>query len=161
MPDESDDKLRLGKGASLFVKTQIRRLPQEEETWEADFFPIPCSDSEHGGVWWGIVLSQSHDNLLAQRTVGRPPTVDDLAGLLAEAVRRPLGRLSHRPGCRCLRARPEWAELLPHLKQVGIQVVSREALPKWDAAFGDLLAQAEQAGDARAATLAGGQRPTA
>lgn len=51
MPDKSDNKLRLGKGASFFVKTQLRRLQQEEDTWEADFFPIPCSGSEHGSVW--------------------------------------------------------------------------------------------------------------
>jgi hypothetical protein len=40
------DKLKLGKGVSFFVKTQLRRLRQEDDTWEADFFPIPCSDSE-------------------------------------------------------------------------------------------------------------------
>src|SRR5450755_1883119 len=86
----SHEQLKLGKGASFFVKTQLRRLRQEDETWEADFFPIPCSDSEHDSMWWGIVLSQSHDNVLAQRMVEEPPTVNDLAGLLAEAMRRPL-----------------------------------------------------------------------
>lgn len=40
MPDKSDHKLKLGKGASFFVKTQIHRLRPEEDTWEADFFPI-------------------------------------------------------------------------------------------------------------------------
>lgn len=30
-------RLKLGKSAS-FVKTRLKRLPQEEETWEADFF---------------------------------------------------------------------------------------------------------------------------
>jgi hypothetical protein len=142
MPDE---RLRLGKGASFFVKSQLKRLRQEDDTWEADFFPLPCSDSEHGGVWWGIVLSHSHENVLAQRTVEEPPTVNDLANLLAEAMRRPLAGFSHRPRCLYLRARPEWAELLPHLKQVGIEVVSQEMLPQWDQAFGDLYAQVEQA----------------
>lgn len=91
--------------------------------------------------------------MLAQRTVEVPPTVNDLAGLLAEAVRRPLADFSHRPRHLYLRARPEWAELLPHLKQIGIQVMSQGELPKWDRAFGDLLAQAEQARAAQAATL--------
>ena len=36
---------------------------------------------------------------------------------------------------------PKWAELLPHLKQVGILVVYQDKLPKWDDAFGDLCAQ--------------------
>jgi hypothetical protein len=142
--------LKLGKGASFFVKTQLRRLRQEDDTWEADFFPIPCSDAEHDSVWWGIVLSHDHDNVLAQRTVEEPPTVNDLANLLAEAMRRPLVDFSHRPRILYLRARPEWAELLPHLKQIGIKAVSQDTLPKWDRNFGDLQAKVEQARAARA-----------
>jgi hypothetical protein len=142
---QPQDHLKLGKGASFFVKTRLRQLRQEDDTWEADFFPIPCSDSEHGGVWWGIVLTHSHENVLAQRMVEEPPTINDLANLLAEAMRRPLDGFSHRPRCLYLRARPEWTELLPHLKQIGIEVLSKEALPKWDRTFGDLDAQVEQA----------------
>src|ERR1700730_15975642 len=59
-----------------------------------------------------------------------------------------------RPGCLYLRARPEWAELLPHLKQIGIKAVAQEVLPKWDRNFGDLQAQVEQA---RAATARRGK----
>jgi hypothetical protein len=141
----AEERLKLAKGASFFVKTRLQRLRQEDEAWEADFFPIPCSDSEHGKVWWGIVLSQGHENVLAQRPIGEAPSVNDLANLLADAMWRPLVDFSYRPRTRYLRARPEWAELLPHLKQIGIEVVSQEALPKWDRAFGDLYAQVEQA----------------
>jgi hypothetical protein len=35
--------------------------------------------------------------------------------------------------------------LLPHLKQIGIQAVSQDALPKWDRNFGDLQAKVERA----------------
>jgi hypothetical protein len=35
--------------------------------------------------------------------------------------------------------------LLPHLKQIGIEVVSQDTLSKWDQAFGDLYVQVEQA----------------
>jgi hypothetical protein len=139
-----EPRLKLGKGASFFVKAQLQRLRQEDDTWEADFFPISCSDSKHGSVWWGIVLSHSHENVLAQRTVEEPPTVNDLANLLAEAMRRPVVDFSHRPQCLYLRARPEWVELLPHLKQVGIKAVAQDALPKWDDNFGDLQAQVAQ-----------------
>jgi hypothetical protein len=62
--------------------------------------------------------------------IEEPPTVNDLASLLAEAMRRPLVDFSHRPRCLLLRARPEWAELPPHLKQVDIQAVAPDALPK-------------------------------
>jgi hypothetical protein len=153
--------LKLGKGASFFVKTRLRRLRQEDDTWEADFFPLPCSDSQHGSVWWGLVLSHSHENVLTQRTVEEPPTVNDLADLLGEAMRRPLFDFSHRPRCLYLRARPEWAELLPHLKQIGIEAVSQDRLPKWDRNFGDLLAQVEQARGAQGTPLTEGQPPAA
>jgi hypothetical protein len=59
-------------------------------------------------------------------------------------MRRPLADFSHRPQCLLLRARPEWAELVPHLKQIGINAVAQDALPKWDRNFGDLQAQVEQ-----------------
>ena len=36
-------KLALGKGAA-FVKGRLKRLPQEQDTWEADFFPVPPSE---------------------------------------------------------------------------------------------------------------------
>ena len=153
---QEPDKLKLGKG-SAFVKSRLKYLRQEDDTWEADFFPIPCSDSEHDSVWWGIVLSHAHDNVLAQRMVEEPPTVNDLARLMADAMQRPISGPIHRPKALYLRARPEWAELLLHLKQVGIQVVSQETLPKWDRAFGDLLAQVEQARAAQTATLTEGR----
>src|SRR5262245_39102741 len=100
------DKLKLGKGASFFVKTQLRRLRQEDDTWESDLFPIPCSDSVHDSMWWGMVLSHAHDNVLAQRMIEESPSVNDLANLLAAAMRRPLADCSHRPQCLYLRARP-------------------------------------------------------
>jgi hypothetical protein len=157
-------RLKLGKGPSFFVKTRLRRLRQEDDTWEADFFPIPCSDAEHGEVLWGMVLSHAHDNVLAQRMVEELPTVNDLANLLAEAMRRPLTGFSHRPQCLLFRARPEWAELLPHLKQVGIKAVAQDNLPKWDKTFGDLYAQVEQArtrGAGRDKPMARSRRPAA
>lgn len=142
--DESP-RLKLGKGRSYFVKSQLRRLRQEDDTWEADFFPVPGSDGKHQGVWMGMVLSHAHDYVLAHTTVEEPPSVNDLARLLAEAMRRPLAEFAHRPRTLYLRERPEWDELLPHLKQVGVQVLAQAVLPKWDRTFGDLYAQVEQA----------------
>jgi len=135
MRDEQIHKLKLGKG-SFFVKTQLRRLRQEDDIWEADFFPLPPHD-----LWIGLVISHTDDFVLAHRTIEKPPTVNDLAQLLAEAMRRPLVEFAHRPRKLYIRERPEWVELLPHLKQVGIQIVYQNSLPKWDDAFGDLFAQ--------------------
>jgi hypothetical protein len=45
----SHGQLKLGKGAA-FVKSRLRRFRQEADAWEADFFPVPCSASEHDSV---------------------------------------------------------------------------------------------------------------
>ena len=105
----------------------------------------------------GMALSDSHDYVLAQRNFEEPPTVNDLARLLADAMQRPLAGPIHRPGILYLRAGPKWAELLPHLKQIGIKAVAQDALPKWDRNFGDLQAKVEQA----RATLTRGRHRTA
>jgi hypothetical protein len=150
-------RLKLGKGAA-FVKSRLQRLPQEHDTWEADFFPLPYSDGKHDTVWLGMVLSHSHDYVPARRTSEESPTVNDLAWLLADAMQRPLAGNIHRPGNLYLRARQEWGELLPHLKQIGIEVRSQEALPEWDRAFGDLLAQVEQGRSAKGSEHKSGRR---
>lgn len=126
--------LKLGKGVA-FVKSQLRRLRQADDVWEADFLPIPCLEAERPNGWIGMVISHTDDYLLAQLAVEGPPTVNDLANLLGHAMRRPMIEGSHRPQAIHLRATPEWTEILPHLKEVGIEVVTQDELPKWDAAF--------------------------
>ncbi len=130
----SGQPLKLGKGVA-FVKSQLRRLPTSDETWEADFRSAPCSLDSLDSVWHGLVIN--HDGIcLAHRTLEVPPTVNDLATLLADAMRRSLGDESpHRPRMLRIRARHEWRELLPHLQQIVQQVVSAPRLAKWDKAF--------------------------
>jgi hypothetical protein len=140
MREEQDHKLKLGKG-SFFVKSQLRRLRQEDDIWEADFFPL-----SHDDLWIGMVISHTDDFVLAHWIIEGPPTVNHLARLLAEAMRRPLVEFAHRPRTLYIRERPEWVEILPHLKHVGIQIVNQNSLPKWDDAFGDLYAQANKTG---------------
>ena len=47
MPEEPES-LKLGKGAA-FVKSRLKYLRQEDDTWEADFFPIPGSGGRYAG----------------------------------------------------------------------------------------------------------------
>jgi hypothetical protein len=64
-----------------------------------------------------------------------PPTVNDLANLLAHAMLRPLTDLDRqRPRKIQLRDRPQWPEFFPHLQQLGIQVVLADDLPWLDRA---------------------------
>jgi hypothetical protein len=144
MQADHGEPLKLGKGRSYFVKIQLKRLRQEDDIWEADYFPIPQQ-----GLWIGLVISHTDDFVLAHRTIEDPPTANDLAQLLAEGMRRPLVGFSHRPHTLYIRERPEWAELRSHLRQVGIRVEHQDKLPKWDDAFGDLYVQIEGNGRAK------------
>ena len=133
--DLPPDQLKLGKGAS-FVKTHIKRLPLVEDVWEADFQPYP--EPEQGKrrrtvSWIGTVVSQTSYFILADDLVDLPPTVNDLAGMLARAMRRPMEERPHRPTRIHLRENPLWHELLPHLKELKIEVVTQKQLPELDA----------------------------
>lgn len=127
------DKLKLGKG-SFFVKTQLMQLEQLNDSWEADFLPYPGDKS----AWLGLVILHSEDVVLATLLTHEMPTVNDLADLLAQAMRRPLVEFSHRPKTIHLRENPAWGELLPHLKQVRTEVVFCDQLPNWEKAFKEL-----------------------
>ena len=47
-------------------------------------------------------------------------------------MNRPLVDRAHRPARIHLRDNPQWRELLPHLEQLGIEVVTQDSLPAWD-----------------------------
>ena len=122
-------KLKLGKGSS-FVKSRLQRCPQEDAVWEADFQPIP--NEEHVEFWLGMVIDQKVGVDLAHQVLDAPPTVNDLAQILAEAIQRPIiGGSRHRPSTILLRDDPQWEELLPHLRELNIEVVKIDTLPAW------------------------------
>jgi Domain of unknown function (DUF6930) len=139
----SYERLKLGKGAA-FVKSRLRRLPQFDDTWEADIGPI--QDEQQGVEFWlGMVIEQEHGALPAIKPFDHAPTVNDLASLLAHAMYRPLtDDRQHRPATILLRRLPEWDELLPHLEELRIDVVVTDTLPVWTEAaqeFGTLWAK--------------------
>jgi hypothetical protein len=122
-------KLKLGKGSS-FVKRRLRDYPQEDAVWEADFQSI--THEEHAGFWLGMVVDQEVGVELAHHVLDAPPTVNDLARILAEAIQRPIVEGSrHRPSTLLLRDDPQWEELLPHLLELGVEVVKTNVLPAW------------------------------
>lgn len=139
MRETQENLLKLGKG-SLFVKSQLSRLRLEDEIWEADFAPLP----QHGR-WVGLVVNQADGFVIAYKSFNQPPTVNDLARLLAEAMRHPLVSSAQRPRTLYIREKADWVEILPHLKQVGIQVAFSDSLPNLDDAYHDLFTRAEEA----------------
>ncbi|MCA9129901.1 MAG: hypothetical protein KDB22_22595 [Planctomycetales bacterium] len=115
---------KLGKG-SAFVKSRLRRLPQSEDIWEADFLP----EAEH---WMGLVVEQVHGAVPAMKMLEAVPSVNDLAHLLSDAMYRPLYDSWRRPRTIRLRDNPEWQALVRHLHELRIDVEFRDDLPAWD-----------------------------
>src|ERR1700752_3419489 len=89
-------RLKLGKRAS-FVKTHLKQLPQEEETWEADFRATPKSADQTETHYRGLAPALPKGDPLVYLPVKYTPTVNDLADLLADAMRRPLTGSDRRP----------------------------------------------------------------
>jgi hypothetical protein len=132
------EMLQLGKGVA-FVKSQLRQLRQEDETWEADFRALPQAVTQSATHYLGLVVTLPHGFLLSESEVEKKPTVNDLATLLANAMRRPFVEGSHRPRRVHLRGHPQWQELFPHLKEVGIEVAVRSQLSKMAEAYREYL----------------------
>ncbi len=124
-----DEHLKLGK-SSAFVKRDLRLLPLTEAEFEADFFLDRRFSTKRREVWKGLVIERESGALLAMEDASwPPPTVNDLATVLAYAMYRPWFGDHQRPRVIHLQDRPQWQELLPHLRQLGIEVALGEDLP--------------------------------
>src|SRR4051812_32103269 len=114
-----EEKLKLGKGAD-FVKTRLKHLPQGDDIWEADFRALPRPIPQGETHYLGMVVCQADGSLLADSQVHGRPSVNDLAPLLAHAMRRPLDGNARRPKLDRLRGHHQWRELFPHLDEIGV-----------------------------------------
>lgn len=74
------------------------------------------------------------------------PTVNDLADLLAEAMRRPLTGSARRPQRMHFRGDPRWDELFPHLTELGVEVTLHDDLPELEVVRLDFCRQMRKAG---------------
>lgn len=137
-------KLKLGKGTA-FVKTHLKQLRQEDDVWEADFRALPKAQGESDTHYVGLVVSLNDGYLRAIITVDYQPDANELADLLADAMRRPYTELAYRPRQILLRDNPSWAELYPHLKQLGIEVSTQNHLPHVETAFEDFRRELRRA----------------
>ena len=138
MPEE--EPLKLGKGVA-FVKSRLKRLPQGDDTWEADFEALPQPIMQTETHYIGMVVTKKGGALLAYLTVHGRPTVNDLATLLAHAMQRPLAGKAHRPRFIRLRGHHQWREFFPVLEELGIEVSVEQKLPGIEKAFRGHLRQ--------------------
>jgi hypothetical protein len=139
-----EEKLKLGKGTA-FAKGRFKRLRQEDETWEADFRALPKPITQNETHYLGLVVSQPDGSLLADSHVEGRPSVNDLATLLAHAMRRPLTGKAHRSRHIHVRGHHQWRELFPHLAELGVEVAVQKELPKVQEAYEAHLRQLREA----------------
>jgi hypothetical protein len=138
--DKEHRRLKFGKRAS-FVKTHLKQLPRAEETWEADFRALPKSAEQAETPSLGLVVALPKGDPLVYLLVEYTPTVNDLADLLADAMRRPLTGSPRRPERIHFRANPRWEELFPHLKELGIEATLHDDLPELEEVYLDFRRQ--------------------
>jgi hypothetical protein len=136
--------LKLGRGAA-FDKSRLKRLRQEDETWEADFRALPKPITQNETHYLDMVVSKKGGSVLADSHVEGRPTVNDMATLLAHAMRRPLAGKAHCPRRIHVRGHPQWRELFPHLAELGIKVAVHRELPKVQQAYQGFLRQRREA----------------
>lgn len=137
-------RLKLGKRA-CFVKTHLKQLPLEEETWEAGFRALPKPNDQTETHYLGLVVALPKGDPLVYMPVEYTPTVNDLADLLADGMRRPLIGSARRPARIHVRRNPRWDELFPHLKELGIEVTLDDELIELEEVCLDFLRQMRQA----------------
>ncbi len=133
-------RLKLGKRAS-FVKTHLKQLPQEHETWEADFRALPKRRGQTDTHYLGVAVALPKGDPLVYLPVEYNPNVNDLADLLADALRRPLTGSPRRPERIHFRGNPRWEELFRHLNEIGIETSIHDDLPKAEEVQEDFLRQ--------------------
>ena len=123
----------------------MKRLPKTDESWEADFRALPKPMSQNETHYLGLVVVQGEGSVLAEEQVEHAPDVNDLAALLARAMRRPLTGRGHRPKRVRVRKNPRWQELFPHLEEVGVEAVVDSDLDTLRAAYHDHLRRVREA----------------
>lgn len=138
-------RLKLGKRAS-FVKTHLKLLPREKEIWEVDFRALPKPADQTETHYLGLAVALPRGDPLVYLPVEYTPTVNDLADLLADAMRRPLTGSPRRPEHIHFRGNPRWDELFPHLKELGIEVTLQDDLPELEEVYLDFCRQMRKAG---------------
>ncbi len=145
---QNSTSLKPGNVAA-FDNGRLRWLHQENETWEADFRALPKPMMQTETHYLGMVVPKRCGSVLAELQVVGRPSVNDLAALLAEAMRHPLTKEAHRPSRLHVRGHRQWQELFPHLGELGIKVSVTQELPKFRAAYEYRQRQMQEARRAR------------
>jgi hypothetical protein len=136
-PEATIERIRAELEAERSTEGYARRQEVASRRREAvQSEPIGQSVSEYRGM---VVVTEERGSLLSESRVHGRPSVNDLATILANAMRRPLEGKGRRPTLVRLRGHHQWRELFPVLKELGVEVSVERDLPGIEEAYEDHL----------------------
>jgi tetratricopeptide (TPR) repeat protein len=125
-----------------FVKNWLKgKLPQAADVWQADARQMPSWLRIAGDPvrpWALLVTSRSHDLVLGHQMPPGAPSAALLWDTLLRAMQHPAAGEPHRPTELQVRPHEHWESLRPHLEEVGVTLVVRDALEHLDAVFHEM-----------------------
>lgn len=130
------------KGPLALIKKWLHeRLPQEADTWQADFRQMPSLIEVAGEPvhpWIVMVASRSNDLVLAHGILPQAPSDKHLWDELVQAMQNPMAGEPHRPSELQVRADPRWEALKQHFEEIGVGLVVTDELDQMNFLFQDL-----------------------
>jgi tetratricopeptide (TPR) repeat protein len=130
------------KGPLGVVKKWLKqKLPQGDDTWQADARQLPSSLRIAGDrvrPWLVLVTSRTDDLVLAHEVLVEEPTPAHLWDCLVRAMQHPLAGGPHRPAELQVRPGGPWEALRGHVEEVGVRLVPAEDLDQMDGVFAGL-----------------------
>ena len=131
------------KGPLSAVKTWLnKRLPQEDDVWQADFRQLPnwilIGGGEKARPWLVLVISPSGGQMLANDVADQEPSPAQLWDTLVQAMQHPAMGRPHRPAEVQVRPGEQWQSLRNHLEEVGVRLTATDEPAEIAAALKDL-----------------------
>jgi tetratricopeptide (TPR) repeat protein len=129
-------------GPSPLAKQKLRRLPQADFVVEACFRRLPkwlMVDDEKRLPWVVLVVDPTTELILGTKLFIEEPTADLLWDILTTAVEIPSADAPRRPARIVVTPDPLWDSLVPHLREVEIELESSGELPFLESVFEDLV----------------------
>jgi tetratricopeptide (TPR) repeat protein len=129
-------------GPLAIVKKWLQgKLPQEDDTWQADFRQLPdwiTIGGDPARPWFILVTSISNDLILAHHMPEEAPTAALLWDTLVRAMQHPAAGQPHRPREIQVRADERWESLRAHLDEIGVGLAASDDLAHVDDAFKEM-----------------------
>jgi tetratricopeptide (TPR) repeat protein len=127
------------RGPLPLVKNWLKRkLPQQEEVWQADVRQLPNAIRVAGAKvrpWVVLVTSRTNDLVLAHALLEEEPVAASRWDTLVQAMQNPVAGEPHRPTELQVRTDERWQSLKPHIEEVAIGLVVAQELDQLDAVF--------------------------